>query len=459
MSAPAAVTVIGAGLAGAEATWQLANAGVDVTLVEMRPEVRTPAHSTAAFAELVCSNSLGADRETTAPGLLKEEMRALGSLVLECAEAASVAAGQALAVDRHAFSAEVTARLENHSKVHVVRQEATAIPGSGIVVVATGPLTSEAMSSHLAAVLGEEHLFFFDAASPIVEADSVDWDVAYWASRYGRGEADYANCPMNEQEYDAFYKALVAAELAPMHEFESMKLFEACMPVEEIARRGRDTLRFGPLKPVGLSDPRTGIRPHAVVQMRREDRDGALLNLVGFQTRLTWPSQRAVFRLIPGLAHAEFVRYGVMHRNTYINGPRHLLPTLQLRRNPRVLFAGQLTGVEGYMESAATGVVAGINAARLALARPPVAWPNTCCVGALCAHASSGSERGYQPKGISFGLLPQSPGTRRRDDKRMRQMERARHSFAGALVDLRAGDATCKAQNDATEADGGGGGA
>ncbi len=432
------VTVIGAGLAGAEAAWQVARAGIEVRLVEMRPEVYTPAHSTPGFAELVCSNSLGSDRDATAPGLLKQEMRALGSIVLECADNTRVAAGQALAVDRREFSAQVTAWLESHPRVKVIRQEAIELPTEGVVVVATGPLTSEAMSRRLASLLGEEHLFFFDAASPIVEADTVDWSVAYWASRYGRGEADYANCPMNEQEYEAFYDALITAELAPMHEFESMKLFEACMPVEEIARRGRDTLLFGPLKPVGLNDPRTGRRPYAVVQLRRENRDGSLLNLVGFQTRLTWPSQRAVFRLIPGLADAEFVRYGVMHRNTYINGPRHLLPTLQLRSEPRMLFAGQLTGVEGYMESAATGIVAGINAARLAMGHPPLVWPDACCIGALCSHVSSSAAGDYQPKGISFGLLPQCTGRRRRDDKRRCQLERARQSFADALSELRA---------------------
>ncbi len=434
-----AVTVIGAGLAGAEAAWQLAMAGVDVRLIEMRPGARTPAHSTSDFAELVCSNSLGSDRDSTAPGLLKAEMRALGSLVIECADTARVAAGQALAVDRHQFAAEVTARLCSHPRVQVIRQEATVIPAEGVVVVATGPLTSDAMSRHLAEVLGDDQLFFFDAASPIVEADTVDWSVAFWASRYGRGEADYVNCPMNKQEYEAFCRALVGAELAPMHEFESMKLFDACMPVEEIARRGHDTLRFGPLKPVGLTDPRTGRRPYAVVQMRRENREGSLFNLVGFQTRLTWPNQRAVFRLIPGLGDAEFVRYGVMHRNTYIDGPRHLLATLQLRSDPRVLFAGQLTGVEGYMESAATGIVAGINASRLALAQPPVTWPESCCLGALCAHVSSDAESDYQPKGMSFGLLPPCSGAGRRSDRREQQAERARQSFADVLPQLRMG--------------------
>ena len=427
---PNEITVIGAGLAGSEAAWQAARVGVRVRLVEMRPEVNTPAHSTSCFAELVCSNSLGADREGTASGLLKEELRALGSIVMRCADAARVPAGQALAVDRELFAAGVTEQVQSVPDIEVVREEARNIPGDGIVVIATGPLTSPALAADIARFLGEEHLYFFDAAAPIVDGASIDLEAAFWGARYGRGDADYVNCPMDQAEYDAFWQALVSADVAQMHEFECMRLFEGCMPVEELARRGRDTLRFGPAKPVGLVDPRTGRRPYAAVQLRRENAPGSLFNIVGFQTRLARPEQRRVFRMIPGLERAEFVRYGMMHRNTYINGPAHLAATFSLKRAPRVFFAGQITGVEGYLESTASGLVAGINAARMAKEMEPAIFPGQTAIGALCAHASAPAAGEYQPMNISFGLLPTPAGAVRRAEKRALQIREARAALA-----------------------------
>jgi len=400
----------------------------------MRPEVNTPAHSTSRFAELVCSNSLGADREGTASGLLKEELRALGSVIMRCADAARVAAGQALAVDRAQFSAGVTNEVQSVPGIEVVREEALRMPGDGIVVIATGPLTSPALAADIARFLGEEHLHFFDAAAPIIDGASIDLDAAFWASRYGRGDADYINCPMDQAEYESFWQTLVSAEVAQMHEFESIRLFEGCMPVEELARRGRDTLRFGPAKPVGLIDPRTGRRPYAAVQLRRENAPGSLFNIVGFQTRLTRPEQRRVFRMIPGLARAEFIRYGMMHRNTYINGPAHLAPTFALKRAPRVFFAGQITGVEGYMESTASGLVAGINAARMAKGAEPVVFPSQTAMGALCSYVSAPAAGEYQPMNINFGLLPTPGGAVRRAEKRTLQIREARAALADLIA-------------------------
>jgi len=427
---PNEITVIGAGLAGSEAAWQAASLGARVRLVEMRPEVNTPAHSTSRFAELVCSNSLGSDREGTASGLLKEELRALGSVIMRCADATRVPAGQALAVDRALFAAGVTEEIASVPQIEIVREEARHIPDGGIVVIATGPLTSPALAADIARFLGDEHLHFFDAAAPIVDGASIDFEVAFWASRYDKGDADYVNCPMNQAEYDSFWQALVSAEVTEMHEFESMRLFEACMPVEELARRGRDTLRFGPAKPVGLIDPRTGKRPYAAVQLRRENAPGSLFNIVGFQTRLTRPEQRRVFRMIPGLAQAEFARYGMMHRNTYINGPAHLAPTFSLKSVPRVFFAGQITGVEGYLESTASGLVAGINAARMAQGAEQIVFPSQTAIGALCSHVSTPAAGTYQPMNISFGLLP-APGNHvRRAERRARQISDARTALA-----------------------------
>ncbi|HNU93202.1 MAG TPA: methylenetetrahydrofolate--tRNA-(uracil(54)-C(5))-methyltransferase (FADH(2)-oxidizing) TrmFO [Bacillota bacterium] len=427
---PSEITVIGAGLAGSEAAWQAARLRVRVRLVEMRPAVNTPAHSTSSFAELVCSNSLGSDREGTASGLLKEELRALGSVIMRCADAARVPAGQALAVDRALFGARVTEEVESAPGIEIVREEARRIPDEGIVIIATGPLTSPALAADIARFLGDEHLHFFDAAAPIVDGASIDFAVAFWASRYDRGDADYVNCPMDEAEYDSFWQALVSAEVAQMHEFESVRLFEGCMPIEEMARRGRDTLRFGPMKPVGLVDPRTGKRPYAAVQLRRENAPGSMFNIVGFQTRLTRPEQRRVFRMIPGLASAEFMRYGMMHRNTYINGPAHLAPTFALKSAPRVFFAGQITGVEGYLESTASGLAAGINAARMAQGAEPVIFPSQTAIGALCMYVSAPAAGEYQPMGINFGLLPAPTGAARRADRRALQIGKARAALA-----------------------------
>ncbi|MEA4882139.1 MAG: methylenetetrahydrofolate--tRNA-(uracil(54)-C(5))-methyltransferase (FADH(2)-oxidizing) TrmFO [Clostridia bacterium] len=446
------ITVIGAGLAGSEAAWQAASMGCSVTLFEMRPVVTTPAHSSPHFAELVCSNSLGADRDGAAPGLLKEELRALGSLILECADSTRVPAGQALAVDRELFGKAVTARLEACPNVRIVRGEVTEIPNEGITVIATGPLTSPALLSCIARILGEEQLFFFDAAAPIVDGGSIDWSRVFWASRYGKGEADYVNCPMSEEEYDAFWNALTRAEVAQMHGFESLRLFEGCMPVEEIARRGRDTLSYGPMKPVGLADPRSGVRPFAVVQLRKENSPGSLFNLVGFQTRLARPEQRKVFRMIPGLEHAEFVRYGMMHRNTYINSPAHLLPTLQLKAvsgedaaegGPhvrQVLMAGQITGVEGYIESASMGLVAGLNSARLARGLEPLIFPRATAIGALCSYICTHPRGEFQPMNVNFGLLPAPPSGTKKQDRRQGQIEAARsamHEVVEAVREMR----------------------
>lgn len=427
---PNEVTVIGAGMAGSEAAWQAAHLGVRVKLVEMRPAVSTPAHSTPDFAELVCSNSLGSDREGTAPGLLKEELRSLGSVVMQCADGARVPAGQALAVDRTLFSAGVTRQVESMSEIEIVREQALGIPDEGIVIVATGPLTSPALAGEIARFLGEEHLHFFDAAAPIIDSDSIDLASAFWASRYDKGDADYLNCPMNQAQYDGFWQALVSADVSELHEFESLRLFEGCMPVEELARRGRDTLRFGPMKPVGLVDPHTGKRPYAAVQLRKENTSGSLLNIVGFQTRLTRSEQRRVFRMIPGLAQAEFLRYGMMHRNTYINGPAHLCPTLSLRRMPRVFMAGQITGVEGYLESTATGLVAGVNAALMAHGAELAVFPRSTAMGALCWHVSTPAAGDYQPMNVNFGLLPAPAVSARRNEKRARQISEARAAMS-----------------------------
>lgn len=427
---PNEVTVIGAGMAGSEAAWQAAHLGVRVRLVEMRPAVSTPAHSTPDFAELVCSNSLGSDREGTAPGLLKEELRSLGSVVMQCADAARVPAGQALAVDRTLFSAGVTRQVESMSEIEIVREQALGIPDEGIVIVATGPLTSPALAREIARFLGEEHLHFFDAAAPIIDSDSIDLASTFWASRYDKGDADYLNCPMSQAEYDGFWQALVSADVSELHEFESLRLFEGCMPVEELARRGRDTLRFGPMKPVGLVDPRTGKRPHAAVQLRKENTSGSLLNIVGFQTRLTRSEQRRVFRMIPGLAQAEFLRYGMMHRNTYINGPAHLCPTLSLKRTPRVFMAGQITGVEGYLESTATGLVAGVNAALMSHGAELAVFPRATAIGALCWHVSTPAAGDYQPMNVNFGLLPAPAVSARRNEKRARQISEARAAMS-----------------------------
>lgn len=405
------ITVIGAGLAGCEAAWQAANRGVKVDLYEMKPKKYSPAHKYSGFAELVCSNSLKASRLASAAGLLKEEMLTLGSLTIECAKKTAVAAGGALAVDREKFSDMVTEKIKNHENITIYNEEITEIPKDGVVVIATGPLTSDALAESIKKLLGSEYLSFHDAAAPIVSYDSLDTQKVFFAARYGRGDDDYINCPMNKEEYEAFYNALINAEAVELKEFEksSFKVYEGCMPVEVMAKRGEDTLRFGPLKPVGLTDPRTGHRPWAVVQLRRENADGTLYNMVGFQTNLKFPEQKRVFSMIPGLENAQFMRYGVMHRNTFINSPKLLDATNALRSDKRILFAGQITGVEGYIESAASGIVSGINAVNTVKGRELTVLPKDTMLGALLDYISDESVENFQPMGCNMGILPPNP--------------------------------------------------
>ncbi|WP_406678401.1 methylenetetrahydrofolate--tRNA-(uracil(54)-C(5))-methyltransferase (FADH(2)-oxidizing) TrmFO [Moorella sp. ACPs] len=403
---PEKLIIIGGGLAGSEAAWQAARRGIKVELWEMRPGKMTPAHRTGYLAELVCSNSLRADTLENAAGLLKAEMRLARSLIMAVAEECRVPAGKALAVDREEFAARVTAALEAEERITIIREEARAVPVQGPVIIATGPLTSPALAESLKGLTGAEYLYFYDAAAPIVTAESLNYSRIFKASRYGRGEEDYLNCPLNEEEYRRFYEALITAERHPRHEFEPEVVFEGCMPVEVMARRGPDTLRFGPMRPVGLVDPATGKEPYAVVQLRRDNLAGTLYNLVGFQTSLKWGEQERVFRLIPGLEEAEFVRFGVMHRNTYINSPQVLKPTLQLKEQPHVFLAGQLTGVEGYIESAASGLVAGVNAARLIKGQDPLTLPPATAHGALLHYITDPTHSPLQPMHINFGLLP-----------------------------------------------------
>jgi len=400
------VTVIGAGLAGAEATWQLANRGVRVRLYEMRPGRQTPVHHTGDFAELVCSNSLRASALENAVGLLKEEMRLLNSLIMECAGETKVPAGGALAVDRDAFAGLVTEKLSAHPQVEIYREEVARIPEDGVVILSTGPLTADVMAECVRAFTGEEYFYFYDAVAPIVMYESLNMEKIFRSSRYGKGEAAYLNCPMNREEYEFFWDALVHAEKAPRHEFERENFFEGCMPVETLAARGKETLLYGPLKPVGLTDPRTGRRPYAVVQLRQDNVEGSLFNLVGFQTSLKWNEQSRVFRLIPGLENAEFARFGVMHRNTYINAPVLLLPTFQCKKRLSLFFAGQITGVEGYVESAASGLMAGINAALLVSGREPVVFPRESAHGSLAHYITTADPSHFQPMNITFGLFP-----------------------------------------------------
>ena len=401
------VTVIGAGLAGCEAAYTVAQQGIPVTLWEMKPEKYTPAHRHGGFAELVCSNSLKARRIESAAGLLKEEMRRLGSLCVPVAYSCAVPAGGALAVDRDLFSAEITRRIKEHPLITVKQGEVTAIPEDGVVIVATGPLTSEPLANAIANLCGGG-LSFYDAAAPIVTADSVDMNSAFRASRYDReesGEGDYINCPLNKEEYEAFHAALIEAETAPLHEFDKLHVYEGCMPIEVLAKRGSDSIRFGPMKPVGLRDPHTGHRPWAVVQLRAENAEGTLYNLVGFQTNLKFPEQKRVFGMIPALKDAEFMRYGVMHRNTFLNAPELLDGAFRMKSRPNLLFAGQMTGVEGYMESAAAGIMAGLNACRMVRGQEPLILPRDTMMGALAAHVST-PNADYQPMGANFGILP-----------------------------------------------------
>ena len=427
------VHIIGAGLAGSEAAWQVAKCGVEVVLHEMRPTKQTPAHKTGNFAELVCSNSLRAAGLTNAVGVLKEEMRRLDSVIMAAADSASIPAGGALAVDRAEFGRLVTERVK--SVVQFVEEEVTRLDFDDVLIIASGPLTDGALAEEIKRLTGGDDFYFYDAAAPIVTVESIDFSKAFKASRYGKGEDNaYINCPMNRDEYLTFRVELLAAEKTKPHDFEQEIFFEGCLPVEVLAARGEDTMRFGNLKPIGLTDPRTGKRPYAVVQLRQDNREATLYNLVGFQTHLTWGEQRRVFRLIPGLEAAEFVRFGVMHRNTYINSPKILLPTFQLRGLPKIFFAGQITGVEGYVESTASGLMAGVNAARLAQGLEPIIFPPTTCHGAL-AHYITTAVADFQPMNVTFGLLPpledRTPKRLRKEKLSARALETIRNVELG----------------------------
>lgn len=408
MNQDTVVNVIGAGLAGSEAAWQLAKRGIKVRLYEMRPIKQTPAHHTDKFAELVCSNSLRANTLTNAVGVLKEEMRILDSVIIKAADECAVPAGGALAVDRHEFAAKVTELVKGHPNVTVINEEVGEIP-SGPTIIATGPLTSKSLSEQLKSLTGEEYLYFYDAAAPIIEKDSIDMEKVYLKSRYDKGEAAYLNCPMTEEEFDRFYEALIAAETVPLKEFEKEIFFEGCMPIEVMAQRGRKTMLFGPLKPVGLEDPKTGKRPYAVVQLRQDDAAGTLYNIVGFQTHLKWGPQKEVLSLIPGLENAEIVRYGVMHRNTFINSPRLLKSTYQYKDREDLFFAGQMTGVEGYVESAASGLVAGLNAAHLVLGKELIEFPNATAIGSMAKYITTANADNFQPMNANFGIFAELP--------------------------------------------------
>ena len=431
MTGQGRVTVIGGGLAGCEAAWQLLRRGHRVRLCEMKPSSYSSAHKSPLLAELVCSNSLRSNTPENAVGLLKEEMRRLDSLIMAAADATAVPAGKALAVDRSAFSRLIEERLTAQPGLEILRGEVKSIPVEGVTIIATGPLTSDALARDIAALTGSEYLYFYDAISPIIEAESIVMDRVFAASRYGHGEADYLNCPMDRETYESFWTVLTEAEEVPRHSFEILKCFEGCLPVEVIAKRGIETLTHGPMKPVGLIDPATGRQPYAVVQLRREDRKGILYNIVGFQTKLTWPEQRRVFRMIPGLENAEFARYGSIHRNTFLNAPALLEATLQLRSRPGLFFAGQITGVEGYVESAAMGLLSGIQVSSfmtggLAMLPPP----QETALGALVGHLQKADRKTFQPMNVSFGLFPPLPGRVRKKDRGLLYAQRALAALA-----------------------------
>ncbi|HSB12008.1 MAG TPA: methylenetetrahydrofolate--tRNA-(uracil(54)-C(5))-methyltransferase (FADH(2)-oxidizing) TrmFO [Blastocatellia bacterium] len=428
------VTIIGGGLAGTEAAWQAAQRGIKVRLFEMRPARPTPAHQSANLAEIVCSNSLKSDEPGTAPYLLKEELRRGGSLLIDVAHQNAVPAGSALAVDRERFAEEVTRRIASHPLIEAVREEMQALPAEGPVVIATGPLTSPSLSAEITRLTGSGNLYFYDAISPIVDAESVNREIAFLAARYGKGGDDYLNCPFNEEEYDCFYEALTTAESVPLHEFEETMYFEACLPIEELARRGRDTLRYGPMKPVGLRDPRTDRQPFAVVQLRQETLLADSYNLVGFQNHLKFGEQKRVLRLIPGLEQAEFMRFGQIHRNTFICAPAVLRETLQMRAEPRVLFAGQISGVEGYIEAMATGFMAGVHAAEIARGRVPQPPPRRTAMGGLTNYIANADVNNFQPMNITFALLPPLDEADRR--RLRRKLDRRRLQVDLALKDF-----------------------
>lgn len=416
------VIIIGAGMAGSEAAWQIANRGIKVDLYEMRPVKNTPAHKTDLFAELVCSNSLRGAGMENAVGVLKEEMRRLGSIIMEAADATKVPAGGALAVDRKGFSQYITDKVTNHPNINVIHEELEEIPyeENALTIVASGPLTAGKLAENIGELMGQKYFYFYDAAAPIVTLESVDMTKAWKASRYNKGEAAYINCPMNKEEYLHFWNELVNSEKAETHNFEKEVFFEGCMPVEEMASRGEDTLLFGPLKPVGLENPADGKLPYAVVQLRQDNAEGTLYNIVGFQTHLKWGEQKRVFGLIPGLENAEFVRYGVMHRNTFINSPEKMRPTLQFKDNDKLFFAGQMTGVEGYVESASSGLVAGINAARICQGLEPVVFPAETAHGSLCHYITTAPAKHFQPMNVNFGIM--SPIKERIRDKKQKKM-------------------------------------
>jgi len=425
------ITVVGGGLAGSEAAWQIASRGIKTRLFEMRPLRKTPAHTSDRLAEIVCSNSLKSDQPYNASWLLKEELRRMGSLLIQIAGSVRVPAGSALAVDRERFAAAITETISSHPGIELVREEVTRIPDAGIVIIASGPLTSPSLSESIANFCGSEHLYFYDAISPIVNADSIDASKVYRASRYGKAADDYINCPMDRDQYDAFYSALLGAESVALHEFEDARYFESCLPIEELARRGRDTLRYGPMRPVGLVDPRTGRAPYAVVQLRQEDLMQSSYNIVGFQNHLKFDDQRRVFQMIPGLENAEFLRLGQIHRNTYINAPQTLLPTMAARKDARVFFAGQLAGTEGYIENVASGLVAGLNAVQLYRGEEPVLFPDESAIGSLCRYVST-PQKEFAPMNIHFGLLPPMELPRRiaKADKQRLFCERALAALA-----------------------------
>lgn len=430
------VNVIGAGLAGSEAAWQLAQRGIHVALYEMRPVKQTPAHHTDKFAELVCTNSLRANSLTNAVGLIKEEMRILDSIIINAADRASVPAGGALAVDRHEFSGYITEQVKQHPFVTVYQEEVTAIP-EGPTIIATGPLTSPELAESIKALTGSSYLYFYDAAAPIIEKDSIDMDKVYLKSRYDKGEAAYLNCPMTEREFFAFYRALVEAETAELKDFEKEIYFEGCMPIEVMAKRGMKTLLFGPMKPVGLENPHTGRRPYAVLQLRQDDAAGTLYNMVGFQTHLKWGEQKRVFQMIPGLENAEIVRYGVMHRNTFINSPEILLPTYQLKAREDLFFAGQMTGVEGYVESAASGLAAGINAAKYVSGEEPITFPRETAIGSMAHYITHANQHSFQPMNVNFGLFPDLTDTIREKELRNEKIvERALNALKGLAKEV-----------------------